>query len=442
MSKVKFVVLCLSAMCASAALGDFLCSVVTCGEVGGKCDDTTVCPAPTTCRDGKCQYSQPGDNCSILSSCSGTETYCKNKKCVAYLKEGGNCTEYECASDLKCNDNKVCQKVPRKEGDSCTDTVGCDLSKGVYCSNGKCKGLPKEGETCYLTFCKAGLKCNSKNVCEKPAKKGEKCSSTVGCDGDDLYCSVDLIGGNVCKEYPGEDESCTTLCKSGYTCTLADKSMKCKKSNPDKGDYCYPLLLPCTGKYQCKDNKCVETITCTEYDGCSGFPERICSTDGNCIESMTGEEGHTCSLDVNSIINVNVAASFQCKEGYGCVPSLNSGKCVKIETKLGDRKNCTLGVCPEDSFCSCNDKIGKNQCVPYPYADKSLRSKAKKVYELKNKYGILNEEFLSEYNELNDDINDQFYSYSYLSRCDLFAAASAVKVSFALIIAVLMFFSL
>lgn len=438
MYKTKLVALYLTALFASVAFGDNdpFCSVTTCGEVGGSCDDTTFCPLPTTCRDGICRYDKEGDNCTL--TCTGTETYCKNKKCVAYVKEGGDCSEYECQSGLKCGDDKVCRHPPETKGSECSSTIGCDLLSGLVCIDGTCQELPGEGKECYNKLCKGELKCDANNKCVKPPKKGESCDVTLGCRGTDVYCAYDIIAKNgVCTEYPGLDEECTLTCKTGYVCTLVDSALKCKKNNPVKGDYC-SVAIPCRGSYECEDNVCVESKTCSAYDDCTGFPNKICSN-GKCVDSMTVEEGGKCSTETILTIDSVVASTFQCKEGHGCV----DGKCLKIETKLSDAKNCSS--CPSDSRCLCNDKDGRFQCVPYPYADKGIRSDVKSYYDLKDECAAdtkVCEKAISKLSSVNSKINNKFYSYTFAKRCDLIAAASSVKVSFALLMAVLFFFSL
>lgn len=446
MYTTRLVALYLAALCSSVAFGDLTCSAIKCGEVGGACDASTLCPAPTVCQDGVCRYNKEGDNCTAILGCTGTETYCKDGKCVNYRGDGENCTEYKCQSDLKCGDDKICHNIPSKEGATCTESIGCDTLSGLYCKDGKCFGLPGEGQACYKSLCKAGLRCDN-DKCVKLPKKGESCSIATGCEGSDLYCAVDIVSGSVCREKPAKDEKCTTICKEGYTCVTVDSEKVCKKSNPGKGEYCKAPLITCSGRYQCENNKCVDTTTCSRYDGCTGYPSRIC-LNGNCVESMKVEDGYACEYVTTTAFDSATVSSFQCKEGSGCVKNLVTGKatCVKIETKLKDRKNCTLGACPADSFCSCDDNIGNIQCIPYAYSDKGIRDDVRSYYDLKDECGDLKigacADLANKLSAVTRKINDKFYSYSYLSRCDLFAAASTLKVSATLLLALLLFFSL
>lgn len=471
----RFVAVAVIVFVAAVARADDLCTAIKCGEVGGKCDENTVCPLPTVCQDGTCRYNKAGDNCTYM--CTGSETYCNRSsgKCVNYLKKGDDCTSGSCDSGLfcyngdntchkypegdgdeciyltsicpgtlRCTANRtqkigVCHELPGKEGAECKATVGCDPEKELVCKDGQCKSLPGKGDYCYLGACKLGLACNEEGKCDDLPGENEKCQSAYGCKGDDLYCD------NTCKKLPGDDEFCSTStgCRSGYSCvttTLLPWTTKCKKSEPEKGDYCHTVYGPrCTGNYNCVKNVCEEPTVCFAYDSCPGFPEKICKGD-KCVDSMTGDEGESCSIAITAtLVESTVAATFQCKEGYGCV----SGKCTKIETKLDDHRKCTDGYgCPTDSFCGCNDKDGITQCIPLPYADKDIRDDVKKVYELASKCTTPSKdtdsckELAEKTEDLSDDIDDKFYSYTATRRCDLFAGASAVKASLTVILGV------
>ena len=447
MHKTKLVALYLTALCSSVAFGDPMCTAVTCGEVGGACDETTLCPLPTVCQDGVCRYNKEGDNCTkYINECTGTETYCVDGKCVNYRGEGENCTVYQCKSELKCGEDGLCHNIPDKEGATCTESIGCDILSMLYCKDGKCRGFPGEGEECYNSLCKSGLACKD-GKCAKLPKKGESCQLTTGCEGSDLYCAPDVISGNVCKEKPGEGEKCLSICKDGYACVTVDSEKVCKKSNPGKGEYCKAPTIVCSGNYVCENNVCVDTKKCLTYDGCTGFPSRLC-VNYNCVDSMKIEDGYSCEYITSTVFDPATISSFQCKEGSGCVRNAITGKatCVKIETKLEDRKNCSLTGCPADSFCSCDDSVGKTQCIPYPYADKGIFNEVKSYYDLKDDCGIFGlDACLGLKDKLSDvtkKINEKFYSYTYLKRCELFAAASTLKVSATLLLALLLFFSL
>lgn len=77
---------------------------------------------------------------------------------------------------------------------------------------------------------------------------------------------------------------------------------------------------------------------------------------------------------------------FFCKEGSGCIPNDKSSTGLaygKVTTTLDNNKTCDSDSdCPNDSYCECNSMIGKEVCIPYPYARKDTLKYFKKYLEL------------------------------------------------------------
>ena len=72
-----------------------------------------------------------------------------------------------------------------------------------------------------------------------------------------------------------------------------------------------------------------------------------------------------------------VYGTVQCGDGLGCVPDNRSSSgfmCKPIVTELASVLKCDGDrvVCPEDSFCGCNDGNGVVQCIPYMKSSPAL----------------------------------------------------------------------
>ena len=164
-------------------------------------------------------------------------------------------------------------------------------------------------------------------------------------------------------------------------------------------------------------------------------------------------EGEECFPDDTDIIDF-LLASFQCKEGLGCLPvdrSYENFKCGKVTTKLSDKKTCTSDSdCPIDSFCGCNDIDGTIQCLPYPVsavkAGEAYNELDGSEYKCQDKYPDDKEKRI----DCTYSMAAPFYEYAgehifpYFSeyRCrdfSLFGAASTVTVSFMAVVAALLF---
>lgn len=122
-----------------------------------------------------------------------------------------------------------------------------------------------------------------------------------------------------------------------------------------------------------------------------GYPSSFCFN-GTCGLAMSVKEGSPCYPrgKIDGINISSVYASVQCMDGLGCVPdekSVSNYSCVKIETKVEDRIKCDYGeinVCPKDSFCTCNDRDGITQCVPYMPSSRWLLERHATIVSAKN----------------------------------------------------------
>lgn len=90
------------------------------------------------------------------------------------------------------------------------------------------------------------------------------------------------------------------------------------------------------------------------------------SENGECFHSALDEYG--------------IYGTVQCGEGLGCVPDSTSSSgfaCKPIATRLDSVLKCdgVHVVCPEDSFCGCNDGNGVFQCIPYMKSSAALLSR-------------------------------------------------------------------
>lgn len=131
------------------------------------------------------------------------------------------------------------------------------LGERVSC-NGVCfrRDLAREGESCIVSRCRAGLRCVSfarRSVCRpKAAVLGEPCSfgAAAECDLDaDLFCDP---ARGICAPRKGPDETCgsTELCARGLQCEV-DKngSSRCAPGRQ--------LFAPCADDEDCASKLCI-----------------------------------------------------------------------------------------------------------------------------------------------------------------------------------------
>ncbi len=152
-------------------------------------------------------------------------------------------------------------------GDSCIPAVVDPCGGGSYCSpfdsdpcDASCVSYWEIGDTCSgetsvigIGRCPLGTSVcdhdNTKKCIAKPTK-GEECTATIGCAGDNLMCEMEK-----CVERPKLDEPCERFeCEFDLYCN-ADSV--CKPKNLKVGDACSDAT----------STQCVLGSTCDDIDG-------------------------------------------------------------------------------------------------------------------------------------------------------------------------------
>ncbi len=263
-----------------------------CGNCSTNCGSHSVCNSGSCgCQAGwaDCNYSW-SDGCETPL---GTANNCQ--ACNDSCDDGNPCTDDTCSSySTGCSHQS--NSLPCDDGDPCTinDT----------CSNGSCKGFPKDcndGNPCTDDNCNPSngvcvhtnnnsLPCDDGNACTN----NDRCSNG-SCTGDAITCD----DGNPCtNDTCNPATGCvhannSSPCNDGDLCTVGDKCnggacsgspKDCTDNNPCTDDSCNPADGSCV--HAPNTDPCDDGDPCTVTDTCSG---------GNCIGSpMTCGSNASC----------------------------------------------------------------------------------------------------------------------------------------------------
>lgn len=220
------------ASCAVYAFEDTLWSSVCSRVFSGTIADGQLCHLDVQCRsswcdvswdacDGACcagscvtvpQGSAIGQACPLGLCVDGAFCDYGTETCQARKGEGVPCEYSEaCASDLVCMGYPgVCAR-PRAEGEAC---IGGECGRlGLTCDPTRsiCVAVQVAGEVCNpeVDLCGTSLSCSAAtNTCMSAPGFGEPCA--YECNGLQLYCAVDgLGGGGVCEARKNNGEACS-----------------------------------------------------------------------------------------------------------------------------------------------------------------------------------------------------------------------------------------
>lgn len=146
--------------------------------------------------------------------------------------------------------------------------------------------------------------------------------------------------------------------------------------------------------------------------------------EGQCKELMTIKEGGKCTIGSDD--SNYMFSSMMCEEGLGCVPNehhSDEGTCKKVTTKRGE-KMCSSDddECPLDSFCRCNDEIGRRECIPIPTSNKKTLDVIKRYSSIETtcKNDDLTKTYECYYREINAFrwyTGNRYFYYDGYERC-------------------------
>lgn len=169
--------------------GQFACNVRGSRKVDEKCVlgsqcETGFCGSdPTTCRVCATPPAN-GAPCAANSAC-GPGLVCNRKNtCVTQSVVNQSCSDDEkpCRPGLACV-NAVCTALPAVAGAACTSSPGCDVGKGLFCSNSRCVSVVAVGPggSCAQTpdapkLCLRLAPC-SDGTCAAPPTEGQPCGA-------------------------------------------------------------------------------------------------------------------------------------------------------------------------------------------------------------------------------------------------------------------------
>ncbi|MES1188817.1 MAG: hypothetical protein ABUL60_33690 [Myxococcales bacterium] len=203
----------------------------------GGCD-TLSNRQPESCKAALEGTVETGGDCTMDAECVGQQ-YCKTSnacpgQCAPYEKAGGACTSNDnCASGLKCGDNRHCV-APSEEGEACeqgepkcVDGLVCLGQDATAKTPGKCYTIEealsgKEGEDCSLDghLCAPAFACEITSIAPLGGQCVAKVDSGAACRAafpdecpPDEYCA---LGANPLM--PG---TCTSKPKAGEACAAA-----------------------------------------------------------------------------------------------------------------------------------------------------------------------------------------------------------------------------
>lgn len=332
-----------------------------------RCGGSRTCAEGLTCLAGRCEapvaLGRPcvsgGPPCVEGSACELTssepiEVY----TCVAFIEEGGACTnEDRCEEDTVC-ENGVCTRVVNPaDGESCT--VGgpaCEAECSVCRPSTPlgpttCQPRGDSGDACGQTDdCLVAFYCAvDTNTCTPVRQDGDVCNDDEPC-GDGLHCydgscrplgdtdaecgldsdcldSHYCFNGNVCRPRGGPGANCnsTTPCAEDYECL----DTVCSAGR--QGDAC-----------RVADPNCEFGLACVVAGSDCPPNDAQCIQDnpqGTCeVPPGTGEE---CAGKFNVCDDDNY-----CPDQDICAPKLEAG----VECEVGD--HCASGLCLESGTCA------------------------------------------------------------------------------------------
>jgi hypothetical protein len=230
-----------------------------------------------------------GQSCDALASVTkGIEQACANVFRGTVAEGGGCLVDDECSGDSACDVSMcmgggaccvgVCTVKPALvplSGDcmeeACVATAYCDVEDdGMGTVTATCKAQVKNGESCTDTNgCEDGLRCDTggSDACYVLSKEGQTCNPNLqngGCLRVDNWCSAD----KKCVRLPGVGEPCTdkmeclkhAYCDAG-TC----------KSRPLEGESCVMDGPQCLGSLQCQLDDMTMQATCVRPS-----PKEVC----------------------------------------------------------------------------------------------------------------------------------------------------------------------
>ncbi|MDE0881685.1 MAG: hypothetical protein OSB21_03760 [Myxococcota bacterium] len=213
-----------SAVCERVLVG-------TVAEEGG-CFVDEECASADNGQAGECSASanQCG-TCSLRALEAGT---------------GESCAEIDCADDLRCNGEAICEAALTDNGgsagDACEaepyDPVGdCDRGADLLCINATCQATEFSSE--------AGADCGSNGVlCEG----GLVCP--IDTSGGSSQCTQARVAGEACIEMGPADGALMTACVSDAFCSAEERVCAAKKG----------VNEACDGDNHCSNDNCIDGV--------------------------------------------------------------------------------------------------------------------------------------------------------------------------------------
>ncbi|MFC1609829.1 hypothetical protein ACFL6C_02635 [Myxococcota bacterium] len=211
--------------------------------------------------------------CTVRSQRAGPCALVRYDK-VSGAREGGACHLVGCVGGHKCDWTAgagicpVCV-VQAGPGDSCTDSDECE--DGLFCSNGKCTALKREGESCFSCPCVPGLFCDREaGTCTEPRPNGSPCSNDWECGS--FWCREE-----VCLQFVAPSGACTpldvcapyTFCDGNVCAPLGNVGEPCED------------FRQCLLDLACVAGECVGTKVCGE-----AAADDPCRTENECGEGL------------------------------------------------------------------------------------------------------------------------------------------------------------
>ncbi len=388
-------------------MGDFSC-LLSCDPGTG--DDDALCPADFHCDNGACYEDLANGEglCNEASDCDSGYCHTTNGICC----DGGECCQdddqcngFSCQVDFTCAQDcspsaveldTLCADEFHCEGDNCVDDIpdgydGCDEASdcvsnnctpatGVCCSDtgADCCNSPSQcpdGNECTTDYCSATFHCYSVDKSD-----GVSCSDGDYCNGAETCQSGNCEAGTApcgaastacmdegCDEI--NDECTYTPINEGGTCSeslfcLGDVQKICNSNgicvDPGTG------TIPCTGS---TGNSCTEYSCDEENDECDEDPRpngsdcddgNVCTGENTCQEGICIDGINPCDDDPDP------CGSRECTDNAG-TPECGDPIILPDMTRCDDgpcagpNAFCLVGVCVPDENRPCNDK---NLCVP------------------------------------------------------------------------------
>ncbi len=342
-------------------------------KAGQQCKNENAEALQQTCVSTYQDKAGLGQNCASKISnivCADGKGSCRffagSKKCLAWAKEGEECTVSVCQTGLKCmidapkGETKPSCRKPGEKDAYCNKDSHCQPA--LRCSNKqKCETALVEGDRCQRAGqCATAFACDlDKQKCVKRVAQGQPCMAHPQCQ-QGLRCLGLALKGS-CQKRGQVGDACesTPQCAEGNTCDRTTK--KCKKL-AKQGETCRSGS-DCGAGLGC-DTKTSQCVTLpTEGKACL-FGVKECAAGLSCYTQKKGQgvcqrptqEGTPCTKDTN------------CETGLGC----SSDRCTKLPTvgqKCLNGRLCLNSYC--DSTITCKNYVPSggscrvgNECGP------------------------------------------------------------------------------